>query len=92
MENSISVLYQFPLLTHGVVERIDVARRSSPRILYYDKGDYSAVPLLAKNKNSLLYPSLSPRRDHSKLPGDKNRILFFSLESIVTLTNEFIYK
>lgn len=37
------------------------------------------MPFLAKNKIPILYPSPSPRRDHSKLPRDKNHILFFSL-------------
>lgn len=30
LENSISVLYQFPLLTHGVDERINLACSKSP--------------------------------------------------------------
>lgn len=30
LENSISVLYQFPLLTHGVDERISLACNESP--------------------------------------------------------------
>lgn len=34
--------------------------------------------LLAKNKFPVLYPSPSPRRNHSELPGDKNHIFFFS--------------
>lgn len=78
LENSISILYQFPLLTRGGDERINLACSRSPRNIMI-KVIILLWPSLPRTKFPYCTSSLSPRRDHSQLPGDKNHVLFFSL-------------
>lgn len=75
LENSISVLYQFPLLTHGGDERINLACSRSPRNIM-TKVIIQPCPSLPRTKFPYCTLACLPGETVVSSPGTRTTIFF----------------